>query len=64
MIDIQILPKKAQNELLDYYHSLLQRYAPKKEKGCKKAAKKRQVNSFFDQFSIEMKNFNFSRDNT
>ncbi len=32
MIDIQRLPKKAQNELIDYYHFLVERYVVKKAK--------------------------------
>lgn len=35
MIDIQILPKKAQNELIDYYHFLVERYVGKEEKSKK-----------------------------
>lgn len=62
MIDIQILPKKAQNELIDYYHFLVERYVVKKVKSNKRVIKIGQLNSFFDQFSLEMKDFNFTRD--
>ena len=38
MIDIRRLPKQAQNELIDFYHFLLERYASEKSKrkksGC------------------------------
>ena len=62
MIDIQILPKKAQNELIDYYHFLVERYVVKKTKSNKRIIKNRQLNSFFDQFSLEMKDLNFNRE--
>ncbi|NEW85136.1 MAG: hypothetical protein GZ094_22615 [Mariniphaga sp.] len=62
MIDIQILPKKAQNELIDYYHFLVERYVVKKEKSGKSTTKISQVNTFFDQFSLEMNDLNFNRD--
>jgi hypothetical protein len=64
MIDIQILPKKAQNELIDYYHFLVERYVGKEEKSRKKTNKQSQVNTFFDQFSLKMKDLNFNRDET
>lgn len=62
MIDLQILPKKAQNELIDYYHFLVERYVINKEKFSKKSGKGKQVESFFDQFSLNMKDFKFNRD--
>ena len=62
MINIQILPKKAQNELIDYYHFLVERYVGKEEKLSGKTPKVKQVNKFFDQFSLNMKDFNFNRE--
>jgi hypothetical protein len=62
MIDIKILPKKAQNELIEYYHFLVERYVVKKEKLNIKSTKEKQVNTFFDQFSLNMKDFKFNRD--
>lgn len=62
MIDIQILPKKAQNELIDYYHFLVERYVVNKEKSGKSISKINRLNSFFDQFSLEMKDSKFNRD--
>jgi len=35
MIDIHILPKKAQNELIDFYQFLVERYVGKEEKSSK-----------------------------
>jgi hypothetical protein len=62
MIDIHILPKKAQNELIDYYYFLVERYVGKKDKSSKKTAKESQVNTFFDKFSLNVKDFNIKRD--
>ena len=61
MIDIQILPQKAQNELIDYYQFLVERYVGKEVKSRKKINRQSQVNSFFDQFALNMKDFNFNR---
>jgi len=62
MIDINILPQKAQNELIDFYQFLVERYASRKTK------KKRvnysasdEVNAFFDRFEIDLSDFNFNR---
>ena len=62
MIDIHILPKKAQNELIDFYQFLIERYVGKEEKSRKITNKRSQVNAFFNQFALNMKDFNFNRD--
>ena len=62
MIDIHILPKKAQNELIDFYQFLVERYVGKEEKSRKITNKRSQVNAFFNQFALNMKDFNFNRD--
>jgi hypothetical protein len=62
MIDIQILPKKAQDELIEYYNFLVERYVRRKEKQSKNKTKESDVNKFFDQFSINMKDLNFNRE--
>ena len=62
MIDIHLLPKKAQDELMDYYHFLVERYVRNEEKSKKRSNKRNKVNSFFDQFSLNMKDLNFNRD--
>lgn len=62
MIDIHILPQKAQNELIDFYQFLVERYASRKRKKQTTAsATSKQVNSFFDQYSIDLSDFNFNR---
>jgi len=62
MIDINILPQKAQNELVDFYQFLVERYvsARRRRKSPAKTASK-QVSAFFDQYNIELTDFKFNR---
>jgi hypothetical protein len=63
MIDIHILPKKAQNELIDFYQFLLQRYTSgKTKKHTTKHTKSKKASSFFDQYSVDLTDFKFNRD--
>ena len=63
MIDIHILPQKAQNELIDFYQFLVQRYASRKRKKQKHNLNNhKEVSSFFDQYSIDLTGFKFNRD--
>lgn len=62
MIDLQVLPKKAQNELIDFYQFLVERYVGKENKSSKRINKRNQVNAFFDQFAFNMKEVRFNRD--
>jgi hypothetical protein len=62
MIDIHILPQKAQNELVDFYQFLVVRYSSRKRKresSTNTTAK--QVNSFFDQYNLDLSDFTFKR---
>ena len=62
MIDIHILPQKAQNELIDFYHFLVERYVS--EKGKRRShsnAKNKQISTFFDQYNIDLTDFKFNR---
>jgi len=62
MIDINILPQKAQNELIDFYQFLVERYAiGKNKKQASSNATSKQVNSFFDGYNIDLTDFNFNR---
>jgi hypothetical protein len=62
MIDINILPQKAQNELIDFYQFLVERYAiGKTKKQVSSNATSKQVNSFFDGYNIDLTDFNFNR---
>ena len=63
MIDIHILPQKAQNELIDFYQFLVQRYTSgKTKKRAPKITKAKKASSFFDQYSIDLTGFKFNRD--
>ena len=62
MIDIHILPQKAQNELIDFYQFLVERYAPgKKNRHLKSNSTDKQVSTFFDQYNIDLTDFKFNR---
>jgi len=62
MIDINILPQNAQNELIDFYQYLVERYAiGKNKKQVSSNATSKQVNSFFDGYNIDLADFNFNR---
>jgi hypothetical protein len=62
MIDIHILPQKAQNELVDFYQFLIERYSSRKRKRQTSTnATAKQVNSFFDQYNLDLSEFTFNR---
>ncbi|HOO85801.1 MAG TPA: hypothetical protein PLS94_14615 [Prolixibacteraceae bacterium] len=61
MIELQILPKKAQNELIDFYRFLVERYVVKKEKKDVSTSNEEKIDIFFNKFSFNMKNFEFNR---
>jgi len=62
MIDIHILPQKAQNELVDFYQFLVERYSSRKRKRQTSTnATAKQVNSFFDQYNLDLSEFTFNR---
>jgi len=62
MLDLSVLPRKAQDELLDFYQFLVERYGIKGRKRI--SSKKVQVNidAFFDKYNIDLKGFTFNRD--
>ena len=62
MIDIHILPQKAQTELIDFYQFLVERYATgKRKKHLKSNSTDKQVSTFFDQYNIDLTDFKFNR---
>ena len=62
MIDIHILPQKAQNELIDFYQFLVERYASgKRKRNFKSNSTDKQVSGFFDQYNIDLTDFKFNR---
>jgi len=63
MIDINILPQKAQNELIDFYQFLVQRYASgKRKRQASSSYTSKKVSNFFDQYNIDLTGFKFNRD--
>ncbi len=62
MIDINILPQKAQNELIDFYQFLVQRYATgRSKKHTPNLHNTQKVSSFFNQYNIDLTGFKFNR---
>ncbi len=62
MIDINILPRKAQTELIDFYNFLIERYTKdgvKKQESSDLYAK--HVNNFFDGYNIDLSDFKLNR---
>lgn len=62
MIDINILPKKAQNELIDFYNFLVERYAKEGEKKHEASdLNENHVSKFFDDYDIDLMDFKLNR---
>lgn len=62
MMNLQLLPQKAQRELIDFYQFLVERYASgKKKKQSQNNTAIKQVNIFFDQYNIDLSDFKFNR---
>ena len=63
MIDINILPQKAQNELIDFYQFLVERYVLRKtNRKTTNNSSSLEVNAFFNQFEIDLSEYRFNRD--
>ena len=62
MLDLSVLPRKAQDELLDFYQFLVERYGKKGKKNV--SLKKMEVNidTFFENYNIDLEGFTFNRD--
>jgi len=62
MIDINILPAKAQNELIDFYQFLVERYVSRKRnKRASTFSSINQINTFYDDYNVDLKDFTFNR---
>lgn len=62
MIDIHILPQKAQNELLDFYQFLVERYTSgKRQRQTHMKTTSKKASTFFDQYNLDLTNFRFNR---
>ena len=62
MIDLHILPRKAQNELIDFDCFLVDRYVTGKRKkpaGAGSVAK--EIDNFFDRYNFDLTEFSFNR---
>jgi hypothetical protein len=62
MIDLSLLPKKARQQLIDYYSFLVDRYAGNNRKPNKMILREDLIDKFFDQFSLNMESYNFDRE--
>jgi len=62
MIDIHILPRKAQNELIDFYCFLVDRYVSGKRKKNKVSGSLTEdIDKFFDKYNYDLTEFSFNR---
>ncbi len=62
MIDLQILPRKAQNELIDFYCFLVDRYVSgKRKKHTASGTVAKEIDDFFDRYDCELTEFSFNR---
>ena len=63
MIDMNILPLKARNELIDFYHFLVERYVSgKNKKQASTVSTSNQIDSFFDHYNLDLSDFRFNRE--
>lgn len=63
MIDLSVLPKKAQDELYDFYQFLVERYSHKKEENKQKTkSRSTEIKNFLDKYNLNLQNFSFNRD--
>lgn len=63
MFDLSVLPKKAQDELADFYQFLVERYGNKK--GLKESievSREKRIHAFFGKYNLNLKDFTFNRD--
>jgi hypothetical protein len=62
MFDLSVLPKKAQDELKDFYEFLVERYGFKNEEESDLELRKKRIQAFFDKYNLDLSNFKFNRD--
>jgi hypothetical protein len=61
MFDLSVLPKKAQDELKDFYEFLVERYGFKNEEESDLELRKKRIQAFFDKYNLDLSNFKFNR---
>ena len=64
MFDLSVLPKKAQDELKDFYEFLVERYGFKNEEESDLELRKKRIQAFFDKYNLDLNNFKFNRNET
>jgi hypothetical protein len=63
MFDLSLLPKKAQDELFDFYHFLVERYSHKKDETIRKTrSRNTDIKNFFEKYNLNLNDFSFNRD--
>ena len=62
MFDLSVLPKKALDELKDFYEFLVERYGFKNEEESDLELRKKRIQAFFDKYNLDLSNFKFNRD--
>lgn len=62
MFDLSVLPKKAQDELQDFYQFLVERYGFKNEEDSDLQLRKKRIQAFFDKYNLDLSNYKFNRD--
>lgn len=63
MFDLSVLPKKAQDELYDFYQFLVERYGRKTEINKNKAeTRSTEIKNFLDKYNLNLQNFSFNRE--
>ena len=63
MINLSVLPKNAQNELLDFYQFLLRKYGNEEnKKDIKDKSRMDIMNAFFDKYELDLKDYSFNRE--
>jgi len=62
MFDLSVLPKKALDELKDFYEFLVERYGFKNEEESDLELRKKRIQAFFDKYNTDLNNFKSNRD--
>lgn len=63
MFDLSVLPKKAQDELFDFYQFLIERYSHRKEENKQKErSRSTEIKKFLDKYNLNLQNSSFNRD--
>lgn len=61
LFDLSVLPKKAQDELKDFYQYLFEKYGLKNEGESDVELRKKRIQTFFDKYNLDLSNYKFNR---